>query len=107
MLDVWLLVVLLVSSLTEEAAAFGLLRSSFIGLHRLRQDGLDTDNGSNDIWSSTSMEPENTQRDIGIRPNYFTITSLNLSPLNIRKMRPTNGSEIRTAFIAVHNYLCT
>lgn len=54
MLD-WLLV-LLVSSLIV-ACDLGLLRSSFIGLRRLRHAGLDTDNGSRDIWSSESIEP--------------------------------------------------
>lgn len=48
------LLVLLVSSLTIEV---GVLRSSFNGLHKLRQDGLDVDWGSSDS-SSDSMEPE-------------------------------------------------
>lgn len=39
------------------ACDFGLQRSSFMGLHRLRPFGLATDCGSSDIWSSESMEP--------------------------------------------------
>lgn len=50
------LLVLLVSSLMA-ACDFGLQRSSFMGLHRLRPFGLATDCGSSDIWSSESMEP--------------------------------------------------
>lgn len=57
------LLVLLVSSLMLD---LGLQRSSFNGLHRLRQDGDDADRGSKDS-SSESIEPIQNKQTTFIR----------------------------------------